>query len=744
MKTHNFLLMAMSVIAMSACALHEAEEFSSNTKGEKMVFTAELVNEEATKTQYQPDNSIWWTPGDAICIFYGNSEGNYFVSGLSEPAPISTFSGTLNAFTGVTESGDFNYFWAIYPYTSAISCDGTMLTATLPHNQEAKAGTFAPNTNVTMAKSLGLALSFYNIGAWLRFSVVKEGVTSVTLRGNNGEFLAGTFQATMIDSGAGPRPSILDVTSGVDYITISLPDGAPFEPNVFYFLTLFPQTLSGGLNMVFETETEIATRTVNSSVNFPRSVFQKATQFDKNVVYVPKDAPDAVRVVVSQGGGTITLPNTTDPVVLDFSSVTDGSDYTIEYNAGGLIPDTIYCIGKSTTNVGTLSGDLASSTVKILSGTYAGTSLTTALNTLVISVGVKVGNVTINGGSVTVDGEVTSLSVKEDASSSDDDKDKIIVVINNTVVNVDCQETNCTLHVAESGAVTVMATQAESTTVSGTVQDVTAGENAGSVTVSQSGSVSGTLDTQAGATTIEGAVENLSAGQGAGSVTVSEGGSVTGTLDTQAENTTIQGSVENLSAGDGAKNVTVSEGGSVTGTLDTKAENTTIESGGSVGTVEASGAGEVNVEGNATVDSVSASGDVEVNISAQAKTSEGTPVPMLYVKVGDGVFPLTQEAHNNIKVTVNTNMAWTCAIPAGSSWISTDTGINYISGDAGESSFYINVEANTSPLGRKASLKFEYGSAKSETIISQYGTDGGFGGSIDDWGDGGEGTFHKD
>ena len=396
----------------------------------------------------------------------------------------------------MTESGDFNYFWALYPYCSAISCNGEAVTASLSDKQVAKAGSFSPNTNITLAKSLGLALSFYNVCSWMRFSVVKEGITAVTFRGKNNEDVAGTFQVSM-SAGDSPRPTQPVVIDGKKSITLSAPEGETFEVGEYYYLTFFPQVFSDGISLTFETETETGTRYFNTSYTFNRSAFKTATRADNTITYLPKSAPTAIPIAVSAGGGNIILPDTDGAVLLDFSNVKDGSSYHIQYSAayGARHPGHVYVAGKADTSVGTLSGSLPETTVSLLSGTYAATELTTALNTLIIEIGVQVGTVTVSGGGLTVNGTVTTLNVHEDAAASDDEPDKIIIVINNAVSVINVQETNCSIQIASGGQVESIDTQSGNTTIE-------SGATVSSVSVSGTG----TLNVQSGAT-----VDNISA-----------------------------------------------------------------------------------------------------------------------------------------------------------------------------------------------------------------------------------------
>ena len=310
------------LIMVVACSEHGTDIIPALKEHpqQKIVFTARFA-EAQTKTAFQPDEtSIWWSPGDAIAIYYGASDKSEFVSKNTSEVAQAEFEGELNAFTGVTETGEFNYFWAVYPYSSAVSCDGQSVVATLSDQQVAKAGSFATNTNVTIAKSPGLALSFYNVCSWFRFSVTKEGVKRVTFRGNNNEDIAGEFRVSM---GEDNRPTAPVVIDGKKEITLTPPDKGTFEVGEMYYITLFPQVFPNGFTVTFETDSQTGSRSINAKATYLRSKYNTGREFDKNVTYfssiiynigdiVDSDGKKGVVCWVSDDGYEVLLMSVTE------------------------------------------------------------------------------------------------------------------------------------------------------------------------------------------------------------------------------------------------------------------------------------------------------------------------------------------------------------------------------------------------------------------------------------------------
>lgn len=276
----HIILSVVFATVICSCTVQEPYEIIPECK--EVVFTA-YSGETNTKTVLQPNGRIYWAPGDEICIYYGSSDGNRFTADIESLAEKATFRGKLDGFTGTTESGSYNYFWALYPYSSAISCDGTGIRATLNPLQEAKTNSFANNTNITLAKSSGLALSFFNVCSYFRFTLTREGVKSVSFRGNAEEAVAGTFEVSMGNDGKPSAPIILD---GQTEITLVPPGSDTFEVGTSYYFVLLPQVFESGFTLTFRTiDNFMGSRSINVQAPFNRNEISWGDDFDRNVVY---------------------------------------------------------------------------------------------------------------------------------------------------------------------------------------------------------------------------------------------------------------------------------------------------------------------------------------------------------------------------------------------------------------------------------------------------------------------------
>ena len=210
MKKSLFLgLIGASVLFVSC--VHDIQEVVPMIRG-GLTLTAVTEQPAATRTAVESGTQVWWEPGDSIKVFCG-SQAACFVSDLSERVAQADFVLAQKGFT----IGETDSLWALYPYAEEAVFDGQAVTTTLPSTQVARAGSFGKNMNLSLARTTGRTLQFYNVGGGIRFTVTEEGIKKVIFEGLGGESISGKVKIGFDESGI---PVVQEVVGGSQFITL--------------------------------------------------------------------------------------------------------------------------------------------------------------------------------------------------------------------------------------------------------------------------------------------------------------------------------------------------------------------------------------------------------------------------------------------------------------------------------------------------------------------------------------------
>lgn len=247
--------------------------------------TFESAEEANTKTTLHSDGHIYWTPGDAISLFYGSGAngGSKFVSDIQEDNRVSSFSGTIGAVTGLSDdSADDLMFWGLYPYDSEASCDAQTVTVKILNEQEGMDDTFAPGYAPSLGRAPGLLLSFRSVYSGFYFTLTETGYQSITFRANNGEKITGTAKIGFDASGA---PVVSEILSGTNAVTVTAPTNSGFAVGKKYYVTFFPTVLAGGFTVELRSASRVGTYVIDRSVNCKRNVINKVVDLDTKCTF---------------------------------------------------------------------------------------------------------------------------------------------------------------------------------------------------------------------------------------------------------------------------------------------------------------------------------------------------------------------------------------------------------------------------------------------------------------------------
>lgn len=239
---------------------------------------ASLGNETKTvlSTDAQGNGTISWLPGEEINVFF-NTTGIAYTSTNTDTVTETTFTTDANVSLSELESGNV---WGLYPFDASAQCDGSSITTHLPNEQSGVAGTFDTCFYPLLAHSSMTDLTFYNVCGGIKFSLARDDIYKIVLRGNADEALAGRVRLSLA-SGGKPKAEVI---SGDSSIILTPKDGATFHKDKDYYIICVPVDLPKGFQMDFYSVTgKKATYKKDGHFSIKRAVFSRKEHIDENI-----------------------------------------------------------------------------------------------------------------------------------------------------------------------------------------------------------------------------------------------------------------------------------------------------------------------------------------------------------------------------------------------------------------------------------------------------------------------------
>lgn len=241
MKKQAFILGALLLAATWSCTREQDTDLS-----QKMTFQAVWADNPDTRTAIQPDGtSVWWSPNEEINVFGTDYSSGKFTSTNTTPQATATFEGTLSDGSGGRSA---TRYIGVYPYSPSNDYYDGEVWLEVKAFQPGKEGTFADKAFPAVSITDDKQMTFYHVCGGARFSVVNEGIGSVTFESLGKEPLAGYVRIQFEEDG-----TFVTEVSEYEYstaVTVTAPEGG-FVPGKYYFAAFLPGTLSQGLNVTY-------------------------------------------------------------------------------------------------------------------------------------------------------------------------------------------------------------------------------------------------------------------------------------------------------------------------------------------------------------------------------------------------------------------------------------------------------------------------------------------------------------
>ena len=256
MKLRFAFLGLLSLITVS-CSYEESFVPEDDYDNSAVEFYATIDEQPDADTKVYADDQlrVLWNKDDRITIFNKYTYGyEYYFKGED--------GDTAGAF-GKVPNDDFvsgnalDMVYAVYPHSNETKIDNDgIITLTLPAEQTYKDSSFGIGANTMVSRTTDNQLRFKNVGGYLSLKFYGEGVSvsSITLKSNNGELLAGKCT---VDMSSGVPVSSLVTENATDEVTLNCdpPLKLPTEKDdaVMVIFVLYPGTLTGGFTVTINT-----------------------------------------------------------------------------------------------------------------------------------------------------------------------------------------------------------------------------------------------------------------------------------------------------------------------------------------------------------------------------------------------------------------------------------------------------------------------------------------------------------
>ena len=273
MKNNLFrILLAVGLASLAiSCSLHESDTL--NNVFQSNDFEARIESPEGMDTKVYADDKlrVLWDEEDHISIFnkYTFNQEYRFTGETGDNSGIFRMVSDDEFVAG----NELDLIYAVYPYQESTSIDNDgILTVTLPANQTYREGCFGRGANTMVSCTSDKRLMFRNTCGYLCLKLYGENVSvsSISIKGNNGEPLAG--KAVVVSAAdAVPIISLFPQATTEINLNIDVPVrlGTTADDASAFWMVIPPVTFDKGFTL---TVTNSAGDTFEKSTTKPFSI----------------------------------------------------------------------------------------------------------------------------------------------------------------------------------------------------------------------------------------------------------------------------------------------------------------------------------------------------------------------------------------------------------------------------------------------------------------------------------------
>ena len=277
-KLYIFIAAYLLCIGCTTAELDELHGVDIDESLPETVYAA--IDGDITRIELNEELQTVWSAGDEVSVFYrSNANNRYAYTGTSGER-----CGDLTRKTNYSGSQTTTEIVSVYPYSASYTLNASAETVdiTLPTEQHYRNGSYGVGDNI-MAY-VGDSDNFYyrNLCGWLRIQLCgAKSVTSISLRGNNNEVLAGKATLDYKSLDLALKGSANDNTLKV--LTLNCTEGVRLNTTTateFYFV-IAPQQFSKGItiDVTFDDGTTL-TKSTSKPLTINRNHIQPMATID--------------------------------------------------------------------------------------------------------------------------------------------------------------------------------------------------------------------------------------------------------------------------------------------------------------------------------------------------------------------------------------------------------------------------------------------------------------------------------
>lgn len=270
------LYLGIASVLVASCSVQE-RDFVAPQQDDAVFFASFEQPSEETRVYANENLLLRWTADDRVSIFNKLTYNQqYQFSGET-----GDNAGEFNKVDGAeyVTGNPISHTVSVYPYQESTRiAEDEVISLNLPAEQHYAENTFGLGANTMVSVSQDNVLMYKNVGGYLMFKLYGEGisVSSITLKGNNGEKLAGKATVTMPLNGT-PTAMMADDATMEITLTCETPVqlGASVEESTPFWFVVPAVAFSKGFTITVSGDGGVFEKSTEKAVTIERNCLSK-------------------------------------------------------------------------------------------------------------------------------------------------------------------------------------------------------------------------------------------------------------------------------------------------------------------------------------------------------------------------------------------------------------------------------------------------------------------------------------